>query len=225
MKTAKTRRESPELDPGVPHVPAVAEELREAAAEAVVRTIWLENMSSGDVTRRLSSIRSCELAQLKAGDTKSFGLNRIINLATQLGCRFRLDVIPPTAEHKAASERIGTLFRKLGEASEACEAAEAAVGQRTYPLTRIAVRTAGAACALAVEGIRRNPHFWHREAYLFSAMLFSAEQLLERVTFKGSEINRAIAALRAAATILEDVADEQAAERERMKARSAGRAD
>lgn len=214
MQPAKARRESPELEPGIPQIPAVATQLREAAAEAVVRTLWLEDLNSGDVTRRLSSIRSCEIAAMKAGDTKNFGLNRIINLATQIGCRFRLDVIPPTAEHKAPSERIGLLFRKLGEASAACEPAEAAVGQRTYPLARIAVRTAGTACALAVEGIRRNPHFWHREAFLFSSMLFSSEQMLERVTYKGPEIAKAIATLRDAASLMEEVADELAAERD-----------
>lgn len=214
MQPARSRRESPELEPGIPKIPVVATELREAAAEAVVRTLWLEDLNSGDVTRRLSSIRSCEIAAMKAGDTKNFGLNRILNLATQLGCRFRLDVIPPTAEHKSPSERIGMLFQRLGQASAACEAAEVAVGQRTYPLTRIAVRTAGTACALAVEGIRRNPHFWHREGYMFSSMLFSSEQMLERVTYKGQEISKAIVTLRDTAMLIEEIADELTAERD-----------
>lgn len=206
-------REAAELNPGVPRAPEAAVMLREALAEAVVRAIWLRDMTAGDITKLMSSIRSCELANLRSGDITKFGANRLANLAAATGCSVRIDVIPPAVPERSPDARTGALFRKLDEADAACRDALPHIGQRSYPLAAVAVRQAGTACALAVEAIRRNPWFWHREAESFSGLLFAAEQMLERVRYKHPDVSKALSRLRQAAELLEDVADQVRAER------------
>lgn len=213
LEAPATSREAAELNPGVPRVPEAAVMLREALAEAVVRAIWLRDMTAGDVSRLVSSIRSCELANLRSGDITKFGANRLANLASSTGCSVRIEVIPPAVPERAPDARTSALFTKLDEADRACQEALEHVGPRSYPLAAVAVRQAGTACALAVEAIRRNPWFWHREAESFSSMLLSAEQLLERVKYKHTDVSKALSRLRQAAELMEDLADRIRAER------------
>jgi hypothetical protein len=201
------RRERTELHEAVPHVPEAALRFREAMAEAVVRSMWLQDLTSTDIRKHLSGFRSCELGKLKAGDVSTFGANKLMTLAQLMKCKFRLDVIPPASPARAPDDRIGILFRLLGETDDACQAAYEEVGARSYPLTRVAVRQAGTQCMLAIDAIRRGPEFWYREGLLFSAMLFSAEQMLEAVKTKGRAVAKAIAMLRETATLMEDIAD------------------
>lgn len=204
----KQRRRPIDRKESVPCIPDVMVKFRTAIGEAVVRAVWLEDLTSSHIARTLTGFRSSDLALLKSGDILKFGPNRLMTLAAILKCKVRYDVIPPAAPARAPDDRVGLLFRALEETDDACQAAYETIGPRSYPLTRVVVRQAGTQCALAIDAIRRGPEFWHREALLFSAMLFSSEQMLESMTSKSPQVCKAIVLLRNTATMMEEIADE-----------------
>ena len=133
-----------------------------------------------------------------------------MNLVEVLGCKLYAEVIPAPVPSRAPDERLSLLFRALSETDDACQAAVDDIGPRSHPLARVAVRHAGIQCALAVDAIRRAPEFWHREAHAFSALLFSAEQMLETIAAGGSSrVSKALRLLRETAEMLEELADER----------------
>jgi len=200
------------------------EVMKETALECAARAMHLLEAQEEDPSRRgdktemikvrVPNFRTSDTALVRDGKVEQMSLNRILEIASALDCRFRMDVIPPVVRYRV-DERTHRVIVLLERADRDCQAAVADIGRRSYPLTGIVVRHAGTQCLLAVEAIRNSPEFWHREATLFSAMLFSAQSLLEQTTVTGKQwkIRKAAEALKSAAEALEDLAETVAGER------------
>lgn len=212
--------------PGGKAVPPVIEGLKSKLAQGAMRAVYLIDVAEaagGNGFRRIRTkypgFTHTDMALLKSIDDKKvvrFSLDRLLVLSDAAGCEARIDVILPEPEARAPDELTRLLFKSLSAADKACQAALADIGSRSYPLTRLAVRHAGTQCALAVDAIRAAPEFWHREASLFSAALFSAESMLRQMAAQPRTIQKAIAALKETAELLEEVADTKSGDGTRM---------
>jgi hypothetical protein len=188
-------------------VPESSKQLRKLMVDASVRSMNLQGLRSYDLTRRFSSLRSGEVADLRSGRCEKFGLNRLLTLHERLKSKVRFHVLLPACPDRESDPLLQKLFRALADVDDACESVAESLGERSYPLTRVAVLNVGTTCMLAVDSIRKSsPTAWRREAPALAAILFQAEEMLEAVREKGWKTSKAIHALRVAAGILEEAA-------------------
>jgi len=210
-------RFSPEID-----------RLKEVGIEAAAKALHLLESTNGEVGKRgvgsdmikarIPGYRSGDSMLIREGCIEQLSLNRIVEVCDALGCRLRHDVIPPVVKYRV-DDRTYSLFKLLEAADRECQSIAPDIGRRSYPMTGFVVRHAGTQCLLAIDAIRSGPEFWYREAHLFSAMLYSAQALLERVKIEGKQwkVRRVTDALKRAAEAMEDLAEQIADERNAVR--------
>lgn len=185
-------------------IPESSKVLRKQMVDSAVRSMHLQNLRSYDLTRRYASLRAGEIGGLRSGRYEKFGLNRLLTLHERLKSKFRFHVLLPACPERETDPKLQRLFRALADVDDACERAAERLGERSYPLAKVAVLNAGTTCLQAVEAIRKAPQTWRREAPVLAAMLFQVEEMLEAVKDKDWTVTKAIHALRHAGQVLEE---------------------
>lgn len=75
-----------------PYTPATARQLKETLGEAITRRITASGTTAAEISRRYKSVRSGDLARIRAGDAELYGLPRLIAIAEALGLVLRVTV-------------------------------------------------------------------------------------------------------------------------------------
>lgn len=187
-------------------IPESSKELRRQMVDAAVRSMHLQNLRSFELTRRYASLRAGEIGGLRSGRYERFGLNRLLTLHERLKSKLRFHVLLPACPERETDPVLQKLFRALADVDDACERVAESLGERSYPLARVAALSAGTTCLQAVEAIRKAPTAWRREAPALAAMLFQVEEMLEAVRDKDWTVSKAIQSLRTAGQVLESAA-------------------
>lgn len=75
-----------------PYTPLTARRLKEQLGEAISKRIAASGTTAADISRRYKSIRSGDIARIRAGDAELYGLPRLIAIAEALGLEMRVTV-------------------------------------------------------------------------------------------------------------------------------------
>lgn len=199
-------------------LPEMEQELKEQMIEAVNRTIFLRDLQTDDIAKIHKGWRSSHLASIRALRTEEFGFQALLFACEKLDvtaiCHF-----VPSADTTYDGD-LARLFKVLHTAGTACETAKPNVGPRSHPMASVAIQTAGLACFLAIDAIRRSQVFAKREIAEFSAHLESAIDLLRRIPQPSPHVRFAMGRLADAVKALEAYAIEDDARTSRRSTES-----
>ncbi|PZU78184.1 MAG: hypothetical protein DI546_04290 [Rhizobium sp.] len=203
MATSKSKGDGGAVD-NARYLPKSEQDLKLRMIEALARTIHLHQMKISDVNKRHRSWRNSHVAAVKGMRAHEFGTQALTYAIEQFDVTPVCHFVPP-APPSGTDGKLEPLFTSLRTAAEACDKALPEIGARTYPLAQVSCESARLACYLAIEAIRKNPHFVGREVNGFAVQLSGTIALLERAKGKSAAVNRAIQCLGKACAALEDL--------------------
>lgn len=203
MTTGKSKGDGGAID-NARYLPKSEHDLKIRMLEALARTIHLHQMKISDVNKRHRSWRNSHIAAVKGMRAHEFGTQALTYAMEQFEVMPICHFIPP-APPPGTDGKLEPLFGALRTAAEACGKALPEIGARTYPMAQVSCESARLACYLAIEAIRKNPHFAGREVDGFVGQLSGTIALLERMKSRSATVNRAILCLEKACAALEDL--------------------
>jgi len=181
----------------------ILSDMKKQLLDSASYTIHQQKMQITDVQKIHSGLKSTDLARIKTGEDRPFGVDRLLKLNTGLETHMRFFSIPNAKSFRHKDPRVMTLFRELEVAADALDQAEAHIGPRSYPLAKCSVVSTSLLCRQMISAISREPYFWQREAVPVSEQMILCMEMLERVKNPTAEVKRAIKKLGSAAEQLD----------------------
>lgn len=203
MATSKSKGDGGAVD-NARYLPKSEQDLKLRMLEALARTIHLHRMKISDVNKRHRSWRNSHIAAVKGMRAQEFGTQALTYAMEQFEVTSVCHFVPP-APPPGTDGKLEPLFAALRTAAEACGKALPDIGARTYPMAQVSCESARLACYLAIEAIRKNPHYAGREVDGFVAQLSGTVALLERMKSRSAAVSRAIHCLEKVCAALEDL--------------------
>lgn len=185
-------------------IPVLAE-MKKQLLESASYTMFQQQMQISDVQKIHSGFKCCDVARIKSGEDRSFGVDRLLKLNTGLDTYMRFFSIPSAKSFRHKDPRVMTLFRELEIAATALEESEPHIGPRSYPLARCMAVSTSLLCRQMISAISREPYFWQREALPVAEQMTLCKEMLERIKSPTAEVKRAIKKLSSAAEQLDEL--------------------